>query len=120
MQLRCCLCSCILSAEVLSELLKVARWEIEIDLYADAFLLGQTDLFGQGLPLRLCPAVVFELHVEIKRNVRSVGPGALLKRTLVHLLDHVAGPADFFLGLLSEESSPLFFSFLKVMHLLLK
>lgn len=48
--------------------------------------------------------------MQIKRNIRPIISATFFKWTFICLFDQVIGSSDFFLGLLSPQLCPLFFS----------
>lgn len=97
----------VLLPEILSKLLKITRRKTQIHLQLQTLLLRQTNLLGQILALCLSPTVVLQFHVQIQRDVRSIGTTAPLKRTLESLLYHVGSSPYFLLAFLSPNGHPV-------------
>lgn len=61
---------------------------------------------------------MFEFHVQIKRDIRAIGPRASVKWTLEDLIDHIRSPSDLLLALLRPDGAPLLLRILQLLHLL--
>jgi|688.fasta_scaffold2181610_1 hypothetical protein len=58
--------------------------------------------------------------MEIERDIRAVGPAALIKRALVSFLNHIRGASDFLFRLLSPELIPLFFGLVEFVDIIME